>query len=339
MRGRYTAGITVIIVLIVMGLTGGCGNKKTGPALEASGTIEADETNLSAEIGGKITELKVIEGQQVKSGDLLGHIDSTIPALQVQQAEAAVKSARAKAKETKTGNRSQLIQQAKANLQQIGALQTGALKSMENADQNFKRIKSLYEGGAATEAQLTSAQTQADVARSQYQAYSAQYKAAQEQLDLLESGATAENITMTDANLAQAEAQLAIARANLAKTELVAPLSGTVTGVNINKGEVIMPGAHIVTIADLNNLRITVYIPEKSMGLVKVGQQAEITTDPYPDKKFTGEVSYISPEAEFTPKNLQTKEERVNMVFAVKIKIKEGRDLLKPGLPADVRFK
>lgn len=339
MRSRFTAGIFVLVISIIIGLTAGCGNTKSGSTLEASGTIEADEVNLSAEIGGKITEIKTTEGQKVRNGDLIGHLDSTIPALQVQQAEAVVKAARAKAKETKGGNRTQLIQQAKANLQQVGALQTGAKKSMENAEQNLTRIMSLFEGGAATEAQLTAAQTQADVARSQYQAYAAQYKAAQEQLDLLQSGATTENITMMDANLAQAEAQLAVAKANLAKTAMIAPLSGTVTSVNINKGEVAMPGAQLLTIADLNNLWVTVYIPEQSMGMIKVGQKAEITTDPYPDKIFNGEVSYISPQAEFTPKNLQTKEERVNMVFAVKIKIKEGLDLLKPGLPADVKFK
>lgn len=339
MRRWFTAGILVFVILISIFSVTGCGNEKAGANLEASGTIEADEVNLSAEIGGKITEIRVSEGQSVKSGDLVGHIDSTIPALQVQQADAAVRAARAKANETKAGNRTQLIQQAKASLQQISALRDGAKKSMENAEQNLKRVQTLYEGGAATEAQLTSAQTQSDVAGSQYQAYAAQYKAAQEQLDLLQSGATAETITMTDANLAQAEAQLAVAKANLSKTALVAPLSGTVTGVNISKGEVAMPGAQVITIADLSNLRITVYIPEKSMSKVKVGQFAEITVDPYPDKKFAGEVTYISPEAEFTPKNLQTKEERVNMVFAVKIKIKDGQESLKPGLPADVRFK
>lgn len=339
MRRRFAAGIIVFIAFISFGLIAGCSNKKAVNGLEASGTIEAEEINLNAEIGGKITAIKVNQGQLIKSGDLLGHIDSTIPALQVKQAEAAVTAARAKSKETKSGTRSQLIQQAKASLQQIGALQSGARKSLDNAEQNLGRIRSLFDSGAATEAQLTAAQTQADVARSQYQAYAAQYKAAQEQLDLLQSGATAESITMTDAGLAQAEAQLAVARAQLAKTALIAPISGTVTSVDFNRGEVVMPGASILTVADLHNLWITVYIPEKNMGLVKLGQQVEIHTDPYPDKTFAGEVSYISPQAEFTPKNLQTKEERVNMVFAVKIGVKEGQELLKPGLPADVNFK
>lgn len=339
MRRRFNAGFIVLVFFLSLFSVTGCEKNNNNASLEASGTIEADEVNLIAEIGGKITEIMISEGQLIKSGALAGHIDSTIPSLQVQQAEAAVKAARAKAKETRSGSRTQLIQQARASVQQISALMNGAKKSMENAEENLRRIQTLYEGGAATEAQLTAAQTQSDVAGSQYQAYAAQYKAAREQLDLLQSGATTETITITDAGLAQAEAQLAIAKANLSKTALVAPLSGTVSSVNINKGEVVMPGAQIATIANLSNLWITVYIPEKNMGMVKIGQKAEITVDPYPDKIFAGEVTYISPQAEFTPKNLQTKEERVNMVFAVKIKIKEGQELLKPGLPADVRFK
>lgn len=327
-------GVTVLLSVSVLG----CSKQNTDDNLFVSGTVEATETAISAEAGGKITEITADEGTLVQKGTVVARIESTIQALQVQQAEAALKAAQASAKQTKTGNREELISQARAGVEQVDALVKGAKESMENALDNLNRIKTLAADGGATTQQLTEAQTRYETAKAQVEAYQAQRRSAQEQLDLLKNGSTKETINIADANTAQAQANLAIAKAQLAKTTVISTGKGMISTVNFSEGEFASPGSPILTLTDTEDLWIRVYVSEKELPKVKIGQKAEIFVDAYPGKAFQGTVSYISSTAEFTPKNLQTAEERVNMVFAVKIKISNGGDRLKPGLPADVKI-
>lgn len=326
---------TFIIAFVLLVSISGCG-KSSNDELSASGTVEATEVRINSEVGGKLTDMLMDEGSVVKKGEVLARIDSTVQALQVQQAEASLRIAQEKAKETKAGNRAQLIAQAAANVRQIASLQQGAETSVKNALDNLNRIKVLVNEGGATTQQLSDAQTRYETARAQLEAYAAQKKSAQEQFDLLKSGATAETVNIADAGVTQAQINLSMAQAQLAKTVLYAPGNGVASSVNFRQGEFVSPGAPVATIADNGDLWIKVYLPEQDLPKIKLQQKANVYLDAYPNQPFHGEVSYISPTAEFTPKNLQTKEERVNMVFAVKVKITEGQDRLKPGLPADV---
>lgn len=140
-----------------------------------------------------------------------------------------------------------------------------------------------------------------------------------------------------------AEAQLRLYRASLNTADvklkdavLYAPLSGTVLRKNSEEGETVGAGAVILTLGDLEHPWVKVYVKEDRLGLVKLGQRAEVTTDTYPGRKYEGTVTMISSEAEFTPKNVQTREERVKLVFGVKVSVKNVNDELKPGMPADV---
>lgn len=338
-RIGYSARMLFLGITVLMSVTFlGCSKQNTDDNLYVSGTVEATETVISAEAGGKISEIAVEEGAMVQKGMVVARIDSTIQALQVQQAEAALKAAQASSKQTRTGNREELIAQARAGVEQVDALVKGAKESMNNALDNLNRIKSLAADGGATTQQLTEAQTRYDTAKAQFEAYQAQRRSAQEQLDLLKNGSTKETINIADANTAQAQANLAIAKAQLAKTTVVSPGKGIISTVNFNEGEMAAPGSPIVTLTDTKDLSIRVYVSEKELPKVKIGQKVEIFVDAYPEEAFHGTISYISPTSEFTPKNLQTAEERVNMVFAVKVKITDGGDRLKPGLPADVKI-
>lgn len=330
----------LLLTLVFTGfifINSGCGKTPAGQ-ITASGTVESTEINVNAETGGKINELTVAEGSTVKQGDVLARIESTVLALQVQQAEAALRAAQERARETRAGSRDQLVTQAQETVRQMSSLQEGAKKSMDNALENLDRIRALFKEGGATSQQVSDAQTKYETARAQYEAYSAQKNSAREQLDLLQSGATQETVNIADAGAAQAQAALSIARAQLAKTVIYAPTGGYVSSVNFNKGEIINPSAPLITLTDTTDLWINIYIPEKELPDIKLGQKAEIYIDAYPEKPFHGEVTFISNKAEFTPKNLQTSEERVNMVFTVKLKITDGKDKLKPGLPADVKI-
>ena len=191
---------------------------------------------------------------------------------------------------------------------------------------------------SVAESGVTMAEAQVKIAEGQLAQVDAE-------LARLRAGATAEAITALEAQRAQAQAALAVAGANLkaldielTRTDLLAPSGGVILQRLVHEGELAAPGAPLFTLADLDEVTLTVYVPEAELGKVALGQPADVTVDAY-DEVFPGEVSYIASQAEFTPKNVQTQEERVHMVFAVKIRLDNPDQLLKPGMPADAVFR
>jgi HlyD family secretion protein len=178
-------------------------------------------------------------------------------------------------------------------------------------------------------------QAQVNAAKAQYKVASAAVELAQTQVEGLKIGATPEQIAAADAQVEVARSALAALEVQLAKLALKAPISGLVLERSVHVGEMAMPGAPLLTVADLDNVSLTIYVPEGQLGKVWLGQPVSVTVDAYPDRVFAGTVTFISGQAEFTPKNVQTKEERASMVFAVKVKLPNPDRALKPGMPAD----
>ncbi|MFN2185339.1 MAG: HlyD family secretion protein [Anaerolineae bacterium] len=178
-------------------------------------------------------------------------------------------------------------------------------------------------------------QAQVDSAKAQYEVASAAVEVAQAQVDGLRMGATPEQIAAAEAQVAVARSALAAVQVQVGKSTLRAPISGLVLERPVHVGEVAVPGAPIMTLADLDNLTLTIYVPEDQLGMVQLGQPVTVTVDAYPDRAFTGTVDFISSRAEFTPQNVQTQAERVNMVFAVKVRLPNPDHALRPGMPAD----
>ena len=178
-------------------------------------------------------------------------------------------------------------------------------------------------------------QAQANAAKAQYEVASAAVGLAQAQLEGLKIGATSEQIAAASAQVEVARSALAALEVNRAKLALKAPISGLVLERPVHVGEVAMPGAPLLKIADLDDVTLTIYVPEDQLGKVRLGQPVSVTVDAYSDRVFAGTVTHISSQAEFTPKNVQTKEERVSMVFAVKVELPNSDHALKPGMPAD----
>lgn len=176
--------------------------------------------------------------------------------------------------------------------------------------------------------ELHGAETQARLAQ-------AQVDAAQASLDEVEAGATAEEIATAEAQLRQAEAALRLIDAQIDQLTLEAPMAGTVTSRASQAGETASAGMSLLTIANLDEVDLLIYIPVTQVGRVKLGQSVEIQVDSFPDRVFIGQVVNIAGEAEFTPRNVQTQEERVNLVFAVKVRLTNEDRALKPGMPAD----
>ena len=192
-----------------------------------------------------------------------------------------------------------------AVVSQNRANRKSAAVALEKATKDFDRAQMLYAKEAIAGQQMDGATAAVDMARAQYE---------------------------------QAAAALRTTETRLADTMLYAPSDGLVLRKHVETGETVGAGIPVLTIGDLENPWIKVYVQERSLGTVKIGQQAEIRTDSYPDKIYRGRVTVISSEAEFTPKNVQTHEERVKLVFGVKVQVKNENSELKPGMPADVRI-
>jgi len=289
-----------------------------------SGNMEVTETNTGFKPTGRIIDLLVVEGQSVRKGDLLARLDNAELASIVGQQRAALQEAGARLAELEAGSRPQEIEQARADVQSQEA-------ELVRIKKDYERSEMLYQNGAIPSAQF-------DAAKSAFESRVAQLRRAAEQLSLAKEGPRKESIEAAAYQVRQARAQLRVAEEKLNDTLIYAPFSGVILRKNVELGETVAQGTPVYTIGDLANPWIKVYVKEDKLGLVKLGQKAQVTTDTYRGKVYNGWVSFISSEAEFTPKNVQTQEERVKLVFGVKVLVGNVNNELKPSMPADVRI-
>jgi HlyD family secretion protein len=307
--------ITVIIILTFR-------NRDNGDALVLSGNVEVTEAHVGFKLPGRIIELFVDEGYKVSKGEKLAQLDSDELGKLVLQQKAFVGEASDRFRELKTGSRSQEIEQAKASLAAADA-------DLVKAQKDFARAEMLFKKDAISASQF-------DSYKSAHDASTARRKAAVENLSLVREGPRREMVSAAEQRVSQARASLGASEYRLQDTVLLAPFDGVVLRKNVEKGEIVGQGTPVFSIGDLEHPWIKVYVKEDRLGMVKLGQKAEITVDSFPGKKYQGTVTYISSEAEFTPKNVQTKEERVKLVFGVKVSVVNQNGELKPGMPADV---
>jgi HlyD family secretion protein len=291
-----------------------------------SGTVEATEAALGFQVPGRIAKVIPQEGDAVKTGDELAVLDRDELEARRTQAQWQLAAAKATLSEIESGARSEELAQARETVR-------AATVRVSDAQRDFERAQRLLQGGAIAQEAFDKARLALDVAKSQQ-------TQAQEQLSLVQKGPRPERREAQRALVSQSEAALRAADAGLRNASIKAPFSGVVAVRDRQPGETVAAGAPVLTIVDLTDRWIRVYIPEDRLGRIRLGQQATITSDSYADKVYSGTVSFIASQAEFTPRNVQTKQERVKLVYAVKIRITDDTNIdLKPGMPADVVLK
>ena len=397
--------------------------------LTASGFIEAEEIAVAPELGGRVVELLVDEGDEVDAGQVVVRLDGTLLEAQIDTAQAALDVARAGLARAQAGARPEQIRQAEAALAQAEAGRDGAYQAwqdliairdnpqelnaqialaqaqvnaadaglaqatllkdaaeiahdnywdarekMDAVQEDLKEIPAPFRpslpgvqldfhlipnaywkawvGVNSAQAGLDGARAalsdlyamrndpqelnaQVDAAEAQYRAAEAAVQMAQAQVDALRAGATDEEIAVIQAQVEQAQAALDALTVLRGKQTIEAPVGGLILALSIHEGELAAPGATLITLGDLDKVTLTVYVPEDNLGKVQIGQQVEVRVDSFPERRFMGTLVAVAHEAEFTPRNVQTQEERVNMVFAVDVDIPNPDHALKPGLPAD----
>jgi len=302
MKAMMNCG-TILLILA------GCGNNN-GESVVTTGTLEATETTVSAQVNGLAKELRVQEGALVAAGDTLALIDATEWQYQHDQAEANLRAMEAAYSLALKGPREEDVVQARAQF--------------ESAQNDLKRMEDLFKTNSIPEKQLEDARTR--------------YTVAEQTLRKLNEGTRKEELALAKARRDQAAAAASQLWKKVADCTITAPVPGFVVKTFVEPGELVIPGAAIIRIADLSEMKISVYVSEVLLPRIRLGQKASVSVDAFENRQFEGEVVYISPTAEFTPKNIQTKEERVKLVFAVKILVKNPNNTLKAGLPADVKI-
>jgi len=369
MKTRIIGFVAIVTVLVLVLMAS---QHRVRP-LMVSGFIESDEIRLGSRIGGRVARVYVEEGKQVAKGDVLVELEPYDLVEREAQYQANYDQARAEHDKLSRGFRDEEKAQARARVDQLAArllkLKNGprpqeieaaradlklAQATRDLAQESFDRIKGLYEQQAAS-------QDQYDRAAKELRAGEALVVARSEDLKLLEEGTRPEEIAEAEAQLEEArqayeltlsgyrledvaaayaamqsaDAALRAVREQLRELSIKSPLDGSVESIDLQPGDLVGANAPVISLLDPNSLWVRAYVPENKL-ILQRNQRVKVTVDSFPGEEFAGEVTYIARDAEFTPSNVQTPEERSKQVFRIKVTIRSGKDRLRPGMAADV---
>lgn len=330
-----------IVVILLLLVIGGLSYVKffrpasTTDEMRISGNIEVTEAQMSFKIPGRLISRLVGEGDRVERGQALARLDSTDQQIALAQAEANLGYAQAVLAELTAGSRSQEIETARAELAKAVAAEKTAAVQFEQAKADHRRYQALYAEGGISRRQYEGYANALAAAENSRAEAAARIRSAEEQLDLRETGPRPESIDQARAKVRVAEEGVKQARQQLGYTEIAAPFSGVVLSTSAEAGEYLNPATPVLTLGEVSAPWLRAYVNETDLGRIALKQEVRVTTDSFPDKHYPGQITFISSQAEFTPKSVQTFEERVKLMYRVKIGLANPDDELKPGMPAD----
>lgn len=313
-----------VLALTLLALFTGCSRSGSAGAgeLVLSGNIEVTDAQLGFKVPGRVLVRPVSEGDRVRAGQLVARLDDAEQREEVNLRRAEAATAEAALAELVAGSRPQEIAAAEATLRSMEA-------ERDRARLEFARAEALRGKAVIADRDFETARAQLAVAE-------ARVAEAGERLAVIRSGPRTETIQQARARVEQVRAAVALAQTRLDQTQLVSPLSGVVLSHNIEPGEFVSAGTPVLTVADTGHLWVRTYLAQTELGRIRLGQKVTVRTDAFPQRTFDGTVAFISSEAEFTPKTVQTAKERVKLVFRIKVDVANPQDELKAGMPADV---
>lgn len=301
-----------------------------------SGTLETTDSNLAFQVAGHVRAVHAEEGRAVKAGQVLAELDQAELGARLDQARAGLDRA-VKAREqleevlrVYEGTLPPEVKRAEANV-------AIAMNNMKDSGRNSHRYDELFSRGVVSERERDAVRLAYDNARSRLIEASAALRQAKGNLNKVD--AVKRDIESAQAQIDLSRSAVDQARIQLGYARLTAPFDGVIISRNVEPGEVVTPGREVFTLSDLSLVYLKVFVDETDIGRVRPGQKVKVKIDSFPGKFFSGNVAYISPEAEFTPKIIQTKKERVKLVYMVKVSLQNPRGELKTGMPADAYLK
>ena len=316
-----------------------------------SGHVEATEVRLSAEVGGRLLELRVDEGSRVKAGDVIAQLDTRDTELALARARAERDQADAQLRLLLAGSRVEDLRQAEAQVSAVEADVTAAraerdtaLAERDAARVDLRRFEDLLRSNSGSQKQRDDAATRTQVADGRVRSAEQRVRSGEERVRAtretflrLKAGPRQQEIDAARARLAAVDAQIATVEKVLHDATVSSPAGGIVTQKLVEPGEVLAPRAPLAILTDLDHAWANVYLDEPAVPRVTLGQAATVYTDAG-GPGIPGTITYISPRAEFTPRNVQTAEERSKLVYRIKISVDNAQGLLKSGMPVEAEI-
>jgi HlyD family secretion protein len=335
--GRRRIGFAASAVAVLCGIVAaGCrGNAADGPE-RASGYVEATEVRVAPEVGGRVTELAVAEGDRVAAGAVIARLDTADVLLMKRKAEADRDQAEAQLRLLQAGSRAEDIRQARAQADSAQADVQAAESELQAAAADLQRFEALLQSNAGSRKQRDDAATRREIAEARVRAARDRARAATEGVGRLRAGARPEEIAAARARVAGVDAQIATLDKSLADAVLKSPVAGIVTAKLVDAGEMVVPRTPLVIVTDLDRAWANVYVDEPTVPRLRLGQKATLLTDA--GQRLEGTITFISPKAEFTPRNVQTADERSKLVYRIKVTVDNREGILKTGMPVEAEL-
>jgi HlyD family secretion protein len=318
---------------------GTCGCQKNGAdanVARVSGQVEAIEVQVAPEVAGRIVEIPIDEGDRVKKGDVLATLDPRDVELAIQRAQAERRQADAQLRLLQAGSRVEDVRQAEAQSAAAAADVSGAGVDLAAAEADLQRFERLLQTNSGSQKQRDDAAARRDLARDRVASARARERATREALDRVRSGARPQEIEAARARVDAVDAQIATLEKQRADTTVRAPIDGIVSERLLDPGEMAPARAPLAVLADLDHAWAEVFVDEPHVPRLKMGQEATVITDA--GDRLQGKVSFISSKAEFTPRNVQTAEDRSKLVYRVKISVDNTKGILKQGMPVEAEI-
>ncbi len=311
-----------------------CAEPAPSNELRVSGHVEATEVRVAAEVGGRLVTLAVAEGDRVKAGDIVARVDARDVELQIGRAQAERAAAEAQLRLLQAGARPEDVRQAQARIDALEAEMAAIDAELVAATADRERFESLLAADAGSRKQRDDAAARVNVLQERTRALREQVRAAEQVVARLESGARPEEIDAARARVAAVDAQIAVLRKRIDDATVAAPGGGIVTQTLVERGEIVGPAMPLLVVTDIDRAWANLFVPEPAVPRLTIGQAALVFTEAG-GTGLPGTVTFVSPQAEFTPRNVQTAEERSLLVYRIKVAVDNREGVLKPGMPVD----
>jgi HlyD family secretion protein len=329
--------VSRLLVLVVPALLVACTPAPPTDRLRVSGNVEATEVHTAAEVGGRLVELRVDEGDRVEAGAVIARLDTEDTMLQIARMRADRATTVAQLRLLEAGSRAEDVRQARAQVDAATADAAAIEAEIKAAQLDLDRFQALLDASAGSVKQRDDAKARLDGATARQRAAQDRVRSAREALARLEAGTRPEEIQTARARVAAADAQIAVLEKSVRDASVISPISGIVTQKLVDQGEIIARGTPLVVITDLDHAWANLFVPEPMVPRVTIGQAATVLTDAG-GKGIQGKVTFVSPRAEFTPRNVQTAEERSKLVYRIKVTVDNSAGVLKVGMPVDAEL-
>lgn len=325
-----------LAAVVLFCLTAGCRDRKADRPPRASGYVEATEVRVAGEIGGRLVEMAVEEGARVKAGDLLARVDTADLEIALRRAQADRDQAAAQMNVVRAGARVEDVRQALAQTQSAQADVAAAQAELAAATSDLQRFESLLEASAGSRKQRDDARTRQEVAQARVTGATGRVRASDAAVARLRAGPRIEEVAAARARVAAVDVEIAAIQKRLADAVVTSPVGGVVTSKLVDAGETVSPRSPLAVISDLDHAWANVYVDEPVVPLLRLGDVVTLVTDA--GQRVSGTISYISPKAEFTPRNVQTADERSKLVYRIKVAVDNRGGILKPGMPVEAEI-